>query len=71
MKNTYILAHIKKYGNCYIPESMYKRLGRNRILTYLKNNGFICEIKKHKDIILDLVGNIKEEETDIIIWRVK
>ena len=71
MKNTYILKHIERFGNCYISNRTYRKLGKKRILDYLNDHGYKCDIEKHKSYTYDFEGHNKYEETDIIIYRIK
>jgi len=67
MKDTYILNHIQKYGNCYISDSMYNKLGKTNIINYLKRHGYNCKIAVYKFTQLDLDENIRKITKDYII----
>ena len=45
MFESYVYRNLKKYGNCIISKSDYKRYGKNKILKELKENGFNCNIR--------------------------
>ena len=45
MLDNYIFRNLEKYGNALISESLYKKLGKSKILKILKEKGFNCNIR--------------------------
>lgn len=41
----WILGHLKKYGNCCCGRDIVKKIGKEEILTQLKDEGFNCILK--------------------------
>ncbi len=63
----YIYRNLKVYGNTYLDNKLYKKMGQKRILDDLKKHGFECEIKIFKSPIIDPSKKIINIEKDLII----
>ena len=70
MLDKYIYRNLEKYGNALISESLYKKLGKSKILKILKEKGFNCNIKIIKLSYIDIFFN-NQNDKDIIIEVIK
>lgn len=41
----WILRHLKKYGNCSCGRSIVKKIGKEEIITMLREKGYNCILK--------------------------
>ena len=71
MIDKYIYRNLKRYGNCYINEKTYRKIGEKRLLDMLKRKGFPCEIIIHKNKFYDFSGVFVEDDVDIILQIIK
>ena len=69
MLENYIYRNLDRYGNCLISNSLYKRLGKTKILKDLKQHGFDCEIRKIKTLEKKQMELIYEESIIVEIKR--
>lgn len=46
---TYIIPHLKRFGNVFISEKSRNRYGADEILAALKARGYDCEIQYFRD----------------------
>ena len=67
MLESYIYRNLDRFGNCLISNSLYKRLGKEKILNDLKEHGFNCTLEKRKSIAQ---GKLKTYEDDVIIVEI-
>ena len=64
----YVYDCLNKFGNAYISNNVYRRLGPKKILEILKNKGYNCKIVKYDNNTTDITGrNVSDTEYDIII----
>lgn len=65
----YVYRNLSKYGNCYISENTYKKLGGKKILHDLKMHGYNCNIKiiPSSSMKCERFELVKDDENDIII----
>ena len=63
----YIYKYLKIYGNTYLDNKTYRKMGKKRILDDLKEHGFECEIKIFKCPITDPTKKVINIEKDLII----
>lgn len=65
----YVYRNLSKYGNCYISEDTYKKLGGKKILHDLKMHGYNCNIKVIKSSCYkyEHFEPVNDNEKDIII----
>lgn len=69
MLEPYIYRNLDRYGNCLISNSLYKRLGKTKILEDLKQHGFNCEIKVVKIFEKNKVKFVSEESVIVEVKR--
>ena len=67
----YVYICLNKFGNAYISNSVYRRLGPSKILEILKNKGYNCKIAKHEATLFDIRGNaLPDKEIMYIVERI-
>ena len=67
----YVYDCLNKFGNAYISNNVYRRLGPKKILKILENKGYNCKIVKYDNNTTDITGrNVSDTEYDIIIQKV-
>lgn len=66
----WIYRNLKNYGNCFIDEKTYKKLGKENILSDLLIHGFKCDITKNKTLKQN-INDTSTVETDYIITVIK
>lgn len=66
----WVYRNLEKYGNCFIDEKTYKRLGKENILCDLLRHGLKCDLTKTKSLKQDFKDN-SLTETDYIINVIK
>ena len=66
----WVYRNLEKYGNCFIDQNTYKRLGKTYILMDLMQHGFKCDIIKTTSFKQDIKENM-QPENDYIINVVK
>lgn len=49
----YIYRNLQKYGNCYIDEDSYNKMGEKYILSELKKKDYDCIINCYKNVYYD------------------
>lgn len=69
MLESYIYRNLDRYGNCLISNSLYKRLGKAKILEDLKLHGFDCEIKVVKILEKNKIKFVSEESVIVEVKR--
>lgn len=69
MLENYIYRNLDRYGNCLISNSLYKRLGKAKILEDLKLHGFDCEIKVVKILEKNKIKFVSEESVIVEVKR--
>lgn len=69
MLEPYIYRNLDRYGNCLISNSLYKRLGKTKILEDLKQHGFNCDIKVVKILEKNKIKFVSEESVIVEVKR--
>ena len=62
MLENYIYRNLDRYGNCLISNSLYKRLGKTKILEDLKQHGFNCDIR-----VIETIETIEKNQIRTVI----
>lgn len=62
----WVYRNLEKYGNCFIDQNTYKRLGKTYILMDLMQHGFKCDIMKTTSFKQDIKENMLTENDYII-----
>ena len=62
----WVYRNLKNYGNCFLDEKTYKKVGKKAILVDLKKHGFDCEIVKCVCSANDFKNNVAIESDYVI-----
>lgn len=62
----WVYRNLDKYGNCFIDQNTYKRLGKHYILMDLMRHGFKCDIVNTTSLKQDIKENAYVENDYII-----
>lgn len=62
----WVYRNLEKYGNCFIDQNTYQRLGKTYILMDLMRHGFKCDIIKTTSFKQDIEENMLTENDYII-----
>lgn len=69
MLENYIYRNLDRYGNCLISNSLYKRLGKTKILKDLKQHGFNCDIRVIETIEKNQIRTLIDKSIIVEIKR--